>query len=185
LSPLGAGIALMPAPLAVMLAGPLAGRLTDRIDPKFILIAGLMVGAAGLTWVIKTASIDAGPGTFVLPLVVTGGGLGCGFAVVMTLGMRAVATQVAGAASGILNTFRQVGGAMGGAIAAALLESQLAHAPATYLGDTSASLSASFVSALQPALGVPAALLVCAALACLWIRRQPQDPLVIAERSDP
>lgn len=183
LSPLAAGIALMPAPLAVMLAGPAAGRLTDRIDPKFILMAGLTVGVAGLTWVIRTASVDARPGTFVLPLLVTGCGLGCGFAVVMTLGMRAVAPQFTGAASGILNTFRQVGGAMGGAIAAALLESQLGQTLVGNHGGASASLSASFVSALRPTLGVPAALLVCAALSCIWIRRRAQDPLPIADRS--
>ena len=74
---------------------------------------------------------------------------------------------------------------MGGAIAAALLESQLAHTPTAYLGGASPSLSGSFVSALRPTLGVPAALLICAALSCLWIRRRPQEPFVIAERSDP
>lgn len=184
LSPLAAGIALVPTPLAVMLAGPVAGRLTDRIDLKFILMAGLIIGAAGLAWVIRTASADAGPERFVLPLLVTGCGLGCGFAVVMTLGMRAVPPQFAGAASGILNTFRQVGGAMGGAIAAAMLESQLAHMPTTYFSGASAPLSASFVSALRPTLGVPAVLLICAALTCVLIQRRGPDPMVIANRSD-
>jgi MFS family permease len=175
MSALEAGIALVPAPLALMLAGPIAGRLTDRIDPKLILMAGLLVGAAGLTWVIGAASAVASPRTFTLPLLVVGSGLGCGFAVVMTLGMRGVQPQLAGAASGILNTSRQVGGAMGGAIAAALLESRLASTPLSGVALPSATRAASLVSALRPTLAVPVVLLVLAALSCAWIRRKAAE----------
>jgi EmrB/QacA subfamily drug resistance transporter len=176
MSALEAGIALVPAPLALMLAGPITGRLTDRIDPKFILMIGLLVGAAGLTWVIGTASIVASPRTFTLPLLMVGSGLGCGFAVVMTLGMRGVPPQLAGAASGILNTSRQVGGAMGGAIAAALLESQLGSTPLGGVASSSATRAASFVSALRPTLAVPVLLLVLAALSCALIRQRVAHP---------
>jgi len=170
MSPLEAGIALLPAPLAVMLTGPITGRLTDRIDPRFILMTGLLVGASGLTWVMGAASAAASPRTFTLPLLVIGCGLGCGFAVVMTLGMRGVPPQLAGAASGILNTFRQVGGAMGGAIAAALLESHLTSTPFSGVAAASSTRAASFVSALRPTLAVPVVLLVFAAVSCAWIR---------------
>jgi EmrB/QacA subfamily drug resistance transporter len=172
MSALEAGIALVPAPLALMLAGPITGRLTDRIDPKFILMTGLLVGAAGLTWVIGTASIVASPRTFTLPLLVVGGGLGCGFAVVMTLGMRRVPPPLAGAASGILNTSRQVGGAMGGAIAAAFLESQLGSTPLSGVAASGATRAATFVSAVRPTLAVPVVLLVLAAFTCTWVRQK-------------
>ena len=169
MSPLEAGISLVPAPLAVMVVGPIAGRLTDRINPKFILMAGLLVGAVGLSWVIAAASATANSGTFVLPLLVTGTGLGCGFAVVMTLGMRGVPPQLAGAASGVLNTFRQVGGAMGGAIAAALLQNQLADSVHANVAAATATYAVRYVSALRPTLGVPVALLLLAALSCGFI----------------
>ena len=172
MSALEAGIALVPAPLAIMLVSPIAGRLTDRINPKLILMVGLTVGAVGLTWVIGIASAVASPQTFVLPLVVVGGGLGCGFAVVMTLGMRGAPPHLAGAASGVLNTSRQVGAAIGGAIAAALLESQLGSAPLSAAAASSATGAASFSSAVQPTLAVPVVLLVLAGLSCTWIRQQ-------------
>jgi EmrB/QacA subfamily drug resistance transporter len=172
MSPLAAGISLVPAPLAVMLAGPIAGRLSDRIHPKFILMIGLLLGAAGLSWVIGSASTNAGTRTFIVPLLVTGSGLGCGFAVVMTLGMRGIPGQLAGAASGVLNTFRQVGGAMGGAIAAALLQHQLASTPMVDVGAASAAYADTFVSALRSTLAVPVVLLLIAALSCVWIRRK-------------
>jgi hypothetical protein len=105
-------------------------------------------------------------------LIVTGAGLGCGFAVVMTLGMRGVPPQLAGAASGVLNTFRQVGGAMGGAIAAALLQSQLDDSLITHVGPASATYAVRFVSALRPTLGVPVVLLLLAALSCVMIRQR-------------
>jgi EmrB/QacA subfamily drug resistance transporter len=172
MSALEAGIALVPAPLALMLAGPITGRLTDRIDPRFILMTGLFVGAGGLTWVIGIASVVASPRTFTVPFLVIGSGLGCGFAVVMTLGMRGVQPQLAGAASGILNTFRQVGGAIGGAIAAALLESQLGSTPLSPVASSSATRAATFVSALRPTLAIPVVLLVLAAFSCALIRQR-------------
>lgn len=171
---LDAGLTLMPLPLAVMLSGPIAGRLTDRVDPKFVLMAGLLVAAAGLSWLVAVTSADAGPTTFVLPLLVAGAGLGTGFGVVMALGMRDVPRQLGGAASGVLNAFRQVGGAMGGAITAALLQNQLAGAP---LGRTAAAgarllYADTFVAGVRLTLGVPVVVVLAAALSCIWVRRR-------------
>ena len=169
LSALYAGLALVPMPLTIMIVGPVAGRLSDRADPKFILMAGLLIAAAGLSAVAAMVSTTATGATFILPLTVTGIGLGTGFALVMTMGMRA-AGAMAGAASGVLNTCRQVGGALGAAIAIAVLQNRLAAGrpdgasagdPTTYAGG--------FVGAMQWTLALPIALLVLAGLSCLWI----------------
>ncbi|HEY8655510.1 MAG TPA: DHA2 family efflux MFS transporter permease subunit [Candidatus Limnocylindria bacterium] len=170
LSALYAGLALVPMPLAVMLVGPVAGRLSDRADPKFILMAGLLIAAAGLGAVAAMVSTTATGATFILPLIVTGTGLGTGFALVMTMGMRA-AGAMAGAASGVLNTCRQVGGALGAAIAIAVLQNRLA---AGFPGGASAAdprtYAGGFVGAMQWTLALPIALLILAGLSCLWIK---------------
>jgi MFS family permease len=169
---LEAGLALAPMPLALMLVGPLAGRLADRVDTEFVLMGAMLIAAAGVGWLIASASTTASSGTFILPLVVTGLGLGCGFAVVMTVGMRGIAPQLAGAASGVLNTFRQVGGAMGGAIAVALLQSRLSLVGPAQVAAHSIDYVNSFVGAFRATLVVPVLFLMLAALSCLLLRAQ-------------
>ncbi|GAC1569583.1 MAG: hypothetical protein NVS3B18_00690 [Candidatus Dormibacteria bacterium] len=105
-------------------------------------------------------------------MVVTGAGLGCGFAVVMTLGMRGIAPQLAGAASGVLNTCRQVGAAMGGAIAVALLQSQLSLVGTAQIAAHRLAYTNAFVGAFRAALVVPIVLLCLAALSCLLVRHR-------------
>lgn len=174
---LGAGLALAPMPLTIMLVGPLAGRLADRVDIKFVLMGAMLVAAAGVSWLMASASASASSTTFIPALVVTGIGLGCGFAVVMTMGMRGIAPQLAGAASGVLNTCRQVGAAMGGAIAVAMLQSRLSLVGPAQVAAHRSDYANSFAVAFRAVLVVPVALLVLAALSCLLLRRQdPASP---------
>jgi hypothetical protein len=58
--------------------------------------------------------------------MVAGLGLGCTFAPMTTVTMRRVEGRMAGAASGVLNTIRQVGGAIGSAAVGAILQNELA-----------------------------------------------------------
>jgi MFS family permease len=167
---LEAGLALAPMPLALMLVGPLAGRLADKVDTKFVLMGAMLVATAGVGWLIASASATASSTTFIPALLVTGAGLGCGFAVVMTVGMRGIAPQLAGAASGVLNTFRQVGGAMGGALAVALLQSRLSLVGPAQVAAHSVDYVNTFVGAFRSTLVVPAFLLLLAALTCLLLR---------------
>lgn len=167
---LDAGIALAPMPLTLMLVAPLAGRLAERVDVKFILMGAMLVAASGVGWIVSSVSTMATSVTFIPALVVTGAGLGCGFAVVMTVGMRGIAPQFAGAASGVLNTFRQVGGAMGGAIAVALLQSRLSLIGPAQVAGHNVGYANTFVGAFRAALVVPVLLLLLAALSCLLLK---------------
>ena len=167
---LDAGLALAPMPLTLMLVAPLAGRLAERVDIKFILMGAMLLAAVGVGWLVASVSTTATAATFIPPLVVTGAGLGCGFAVVMTVGMRGIAPQVAGAASGVLNTFRQVGGAMGGAIAVALLQSRLSLIGPLQVAAHSVDYATTFVGAFRAALVVPVVLLLLAGLSCLLLK---------------
>jgi EmrB/QacA subfamily drug resistance transporter len=123
-----AGLTGLPLTLALTALAPFAGRLTDRFGGKYVLMAGLVVYAAGIAGLAAVASPSATSLTFVLPLLVAGLGMGAIFAPLATMAIRAAPPQLAGAASGALNTGRQLGGVLGGAITGAVLATQLASA---------------------------------------------------------
>jgi EmrB/QacA subfamily drug resistance transporter len=128
MSALRAGLTLAPASVVSVFLAPGAGRLADRIGGKYILITGLVAFAAGMGW----AALIAHPGSawydFLVPLIVAGFGMGCIFAPMSTVAMRDVQPQLAGAASGLFNTNRQVGAVIGTSAVGALLQTQLASA---------------------------------------------------------
>jgi MFS family permease len=91
-------------------------------------MAGLTLFAIGIAGVTLLASDHASSLTFAPALLVAGIGMGAIFAPLTTTGMRAVPTQLAGAASGALNTGRQLGGTIGGAVTGAVLATELTSA---------------------------------------------------------
>jgi EmrB/QacA subfamily drug resistance transporter len=126
MSALRAGLTLAPMAVTSIFVAPVVGRLTDRIGGKMILITGLALFAAGLGWMAAIAQPDAHWYTFVAPLIVSGAGIGCTFAPLMTIAMGNVQPQLAGAASGVINNNRQIGAVIGAAVVGALLQNRLA-----------------------------------------------------------
>jgi EmrB/QacA subfamily drug resistance transporter len=125
-SAIKAGLTLMPMSLVSMLLAPFAGRMADRIGGKYILVFGLGMFALGMGIIDWRASIDSTWLTFLPGAIVAGVGLGCTFAPLATVAMRNINPRVAGAASGLLNTTRQLGGAIGSAVVGAVLQNRLA-----------------------------------------------------------
>jgi MFS family permease len=141
---LKAGLTLAPMPLTSMLVAPLSGRATDRVGGKYILMFGLTCFAAGMGLVVWVSSLNAGQFTFTLPLILAGVGLGCTFAPMTTVTMQRVNPQLAGAASGLLNTTRQLGGAFGSAAVGAILQTRLANELVSQARVQAGSLPAAF-----------------------------------------
>jgi len=125
-SALKAGLTFAPMSLVSMVVAPISGRLTDRYGGKYILMIGLTLFGIGMGLVIALSALSSSELSYVLPLVIAGIGLGCTFAPMTTVTMRRVDPRMAGAASGILNTIRQLGGAFGSAIVGAILQNRLA-----------------------------------------------------------
>jgi MFS family permease len=128
MSAVHAGLTTIPLTLCMALVGPFAGRLTDRIGGRYILMLGFVLIAAGLTGVALVESVTSTSFTFTLPLTVAGLGMGCVIAPLTTEAMREVSPVMSGAASGMLSTSRQVGAAIGSAVVGAVLQAQLASA---------------------------------------------------------
>jgi len=128
LDPLGTGIALIPTFAGMLVAAPLAGRLADRIGGKSVLLAGAVVSAGGLGWVLLMASTTATSHTFIGPLVLTGIGIGITAAPLFTVTMAGIGRDITGAASGFVTANRQLGAVLGTALVGGVLQSQLSAA---------------------------------------------------------
>jgi EmrB/QacA subfamily drug resistance transporter len=122
---LKAGLTMAPASLISMFVAPAAGRMSDRIGGKYILLVGLILFAGGMGAIAFIAQASSAWYDFVAPQVVAGVGIGCTFAPMITLAMRNVNPALAGAASGVFNTNRQVGTVIGTAGVGALLQNRL------------------------------------------------------------
>ncbi len=108
LSPQSAGLILVAAPVVQAVFSPLAGRLSDRIEPRIVASAGMGLTATGLV-LFTSLSEKTSLGFIVASLVV----LGFGFALFSSPNTNAVMSSVEkrfyGVASGTLATMRQIG----------------------------------------------------------------------------
>ncbi len=124
-SPLKAGLTMAPASLVAMFVAPVAGRMTDKIGGKYILMTGLLLFACGMTGVVLIAKTSSAWYDFLAPQAVAGIGIGCTFAPLTTVALRNISPMMAGAASGVFNTTRQVGTVIGTAGVGALLQNRM------------------------------------------------------------
>jgi EmrB/QacA subfamily drug resistance transporter len=151
------GLTALPFTIALSGVAPFAGRLTDRFGGKFVLLTGLLVYAVGIAGVVAVNSTEATSLTFALPLLVGGLGMGAIFAPLATEAMRAAPPEYAAAASGVLNTGRQLGATLGGAVTGAVLADRLAaamHARAVHdSGALPAAARPRFTEAISRAAG--------------------------------
>jgi DHA2 family methylenomycin A resistance protein-like MFS transporter len=120
LSALRTGIALFPAVAVTMFASVVSGRLARRTGHRPLVIAGMLVGAAGLAgW----AAAGPNPDYVVLVGPMAAAGFGTSFALTgtTTTVMSAAPDRYSGTASGLFNTTRQIGSAAGVALGGSLL----------------------------------------------------------------
>ena len=128
-SPLQTGIRFLPTTICVMFAGPLSGRLADRIGPRPLMAAGLVSVAASMFWMTGITT-HSSYGYLAVSFVLQGLGIGFVMSPMSTAAMNAVDRTKAGVASGVLSMTRMVGSTFGvaalGAIIANVGRSQLA-----------------------------------------------------------
>jgi EmrB/QacA subfamily drug resistance transporter len=120
LTPLGAGLAFLPMALTLVVCANLAGSLTGRFGPGPVLGWGMTLVAAGLLLYARIP-VDGGYGSdVVLPGLLVSSGIGFSFVPATIAAVTGVPSHEAGLASGLVNTSRQMGGALGLAILASL-----------------------------------------------------------------
>ncbi|MEU2544653.1 MFS transporter [Streptomyces roseolus] len=112
-TPLQAGLALVPSSLAVLVGSKAAPRLMAATGARTLAIAGILTAAAGFAWQ-STLTADGTFLTTVLgPGIVMMAGIGLATTPLATLATSGAAPGDAGLVSGLVNTSRTMGGALG------------------------------------------------------------------------
>jgi EmrB/QacA subfamily drug resistance transporter len=202
-TPLQTGLRFLPSTLVIIVMGPLAGRLTDRVGSRVPMTVGLLVVTLALG-IQSRLTVHTGYGLLLPGFILMGLGMGLVMSPMSTAAMNAVDRTKAGVASGVLSMSRMVGGTFGVAIMGALvtaigkskIDQGLPHLAAgtrsaianglgagvTPAGNASAHVTSvvreAFVSALGTGLTIGAAVtLVGAVLAITLVKRvTPQAP---------
>ena len=90
-----------------------APRLTARLGQAVPLATGITLTLIGMVWLSRVSVSGSYWDAVALPMVLIGAGQGLAFAPMTSAGIAQVGTGDAGAASGMVNTFHQVGMALG------------------------------------------------------------------------
>jgi len=114
------GIGILPLSLSILVAAPTSMKLAQKIRPKYVIQAGLVISIIGLAILHNTLAITAVSADFRLGLVIFGAGLGLVMAQITNLTLSNVVTGQAGEASGLNSTARQLGQTFGTAIIGAV-----------------------------------------------------------------
>jgi EmrB/QacA subfamily drug resistance transporter len=117
-SSLRGGLAYLPAGLATLTAALVGTRLVTRIGPRRQLVLGPVLAAGGLVWLTALVPGDGYWAHIFGPLVLAGTGFGLSFVPMTMAATSGVPHTQAGLAAGLINTTRQVGGAVGLAVMA-------------------------------------------------------------------
>lgn len=133
LSPVMAGLAVLPEGIVVSAASFLSGRVSGRTGTRPTMLAGLLTGAAGL-FGLMIAGVHPPYALLVVPLMAAGFGMAFTMPAATTTVVEAAPSGRAGIASGTVNASRQVGSTIGVALLGSLgTSAAMAGAGAAFL----------------------------------------------------
>jgi EmrB/QacA subfamily drug resistance transporter len=126
LTPVKAGVELLPLTSVFMISSPLAGAITARVGPRLPLVAGMLLNAAGLFGLsrlgVDSSYIHLWP-WFVL--------MGFGFGFVIVAGTEAIVgnapVELAGVAGGVQQTGMQLGGVLGTTVLGTIMATRVGN----------------------------------------------------------
>jgi EmrB/QacA subfamily drug resistance transporter len=167
-SPAKAGATFLPMVLLIIVIAPIAGRLSDRIGSRWLMGGGMtLLGVSLLLYERLTVNSDFW--TLLPPMIVGGVGMAITMSPMTSAAMGAVPIDKAGVGSGVLNSFRQVGGSLGIALMGAIVASYLHHPVHSPLA------AHDYVNGLHAGFQVAAAItFVAAIVAVATVRTRPE-----------
>jgi EmrB/QacA subfamily drug resistance transporter len=166
-SPTKAGAIFLPMTILIILIAPIAGKLSDRVGSRWLMGAGMSILGVSLL-LYQRIGLHTGFWSLLPQLVLGGIGMALTMSPMTSAAMGSVPTDKAGVGSGVLNSFRQVGGSLGIALMGAIL--------LTYQHPTKSKAVAAqqFVNGLHAALLVSAFIaFAAAAVAVFMVRTKP------------
>jgi DHA2 family methylenomycin A resistance protein-like MFS transporter len=159
LTPLHAGLVFLPSAFFAIAGNLLSGPITNRCGARLPVVVGLLSMVVGLLAQLLTAGLGR-PLLSALCVIPVGAGGSLAMPSVTGVVLEGVPGDLAGIASAVFNTFRQIGGAVAIAVFGALI----AH-PETFL------------TGMRVSLAIAAVLLLVAAVSSLRIRPRAVDPV--------
>jgi EmrB/QacA subfamily drug resistance transporter len=142
-SPTKAGAAFLPMTLLIIVVAPIAGNLSDRVGGRWLMGGGMtLVGISLLLY--QRVGLHSSY-SILLPAMLLGGiGMAMTMSPMTSTAMASVPVDKAGVGSGVLNSFRQVGGSLGIALMGAILASYVhqSRAPQDFVDGLHAALFA-------------------------------------------
>jgi EmrB/QacA subfamily drug resistance transporter len=158
LSPLAAGIRVLPWTAMAMLLAPVVGMMAERFGGKPLVVTGLLLQATGLTWLALMITPTTPYGDMIVPFVISGVGMTLFFVPLASLVLGAVPKALEGVASGANSAFRELGGVLGIAVLGAVFS---AHGGYTSGQD--------YVNGMSPAVLVGAVVVLIGAVTALMV----------------
>jgi EmrB/QacA subfamily drug resistance transporter len=167
-SPTKAGASFLPMTLLIILVAPAAGKASDRIGSRWLMGAGMtLVGVSLLLY--QRVGLHSTFWTLLPAMLLGGVGMAMTMSPMTAAAMGSVPVDKAGVGSGVLNSFRQLGGSLGIALMGAIVASYVTVSPRSPEG------AQQFVNGLHAALLVSAAITFAAALvAVVLVRTRPE-----------
>ncbi|MEU4575531.1 MFS transporter [Nonomuraea sp. NPDC023979] len=148
-SPLETGLVFLPVAVAITAGAHVAGRLVGRIGGRPVAVAAFALTAAG-AGLMAQVSADGNVFTTLLPgFVVAAFGIGPAFVTATSTTMANVSPAESGVASGVVNTFHELGGSIGVALVSSAAAAALA--PGGDVSGFATALTAVAVAALVAA----------------------------------
>jgi MFS transporter, DHA2 family, multidrug resistance protein len=114
-SSLEAGKAMAPRGMGSMIMMPIVGMLTSKVDPRKLLVVGLMIGGVTMWW-LGQVNLNAGNWDIMIPQFLQGMGMALLFVPLTTVSMAQIAPQKMGNATSLFNLMRNIGGGVGIAV---------------------------------------------------------------------
>ena len=175
--PLGAGLRLAPWTATLSLVAPLAGSWVNRIGERPLMAGGLTLQAAGFGWIALIARPGLSYPALIAPMLLAGIGVSMAMPATQNAVIGAVPPAAIGQASGTFNMLRQLGGAFGIAILAAVFSAAGSYASPH-----------AFSTGFTRAVGVAALLSLGAAVAGLFVpgrRGSAAEPTGASQQAGP
>ena len=166
-SPTKAGAIFLPMTILIILIAPIAGKLSDRVGSRWLMGAGMSILGVSLL-LYQRIGLHTGFWSLLPQLVLGGIGMALTMSPMTSAAMGSVPVDKAGVGSGVLNSFRQVGGSLGIALMGAILLTY------QHPGASKQVAAQQFVNGLHAALLVSAFIAFAAAgVAIVLVRTKP------------
>lgn len=127
-SALRAGLSMLPMTIIVIVGGVASRQLLPIVGPRLMLFIGGLICAAGLGWLALAPAHPAYLTHVLGPTLVAGVGISFMLLAVTLTATTGVSPENAGAAAGLLNSSRQLGGAIGLAVLVTVASTATTHA---------------------------------------------------------